>query len=161
MMRLAKSAVRVCIAAVLLWAAVTKLAGGAAVGVHTTIFFEWMRTPLERALFCAAEIALAILFLAQLWPRIIALWLIFVLSLFIGVLFLDLLRERPKPCGCMGNSGQTQTTSEIRKSLIFEVCRNGLLMAGTAWIFLAAPAGYSPGPISSRPRRWYMQTDQI
>jgi uncharacterized membrane protein YphA (DoxX/SURF4 family) len=140
MRRWLQTGLRFAIAAMFLYAALAKAfrqdLGQAA---SPYIFGDWLRSiPLRYALICA-EAMLAIWLFSGLkvsWAGMITLAM---LSVFSGVIVVELGQKHPKPCGCMGSQATIATNPiAIKASLRTDLARNALLMMGAAWVYLSA-----------------------
>ena len=130
--------VRCVLASVLLWAAFAKLLNGHNQMRPVTVFDEWTSHSSVRIALIAGEIALAVWLISGLWNRMAAVTLLVLLSAFSAVLTLELKREHPKPCGCMGPAAAIYDPAVIRKSLDWSLARNGALMFCAASLFVRA-----------------------
>lgn len=72
------------------------------------------------------------------------------LAAFSGVVVVELGREHPKPCGCMGSSPAVAADPyAIRSSLRRDLARNVSMMIGAAWLYLSAHGRKRPAEFSS------------
>jgi hypothetical protein len=129
-------AIRLTLAAVLLWAAASKFHADKTPTAIITIYDQWLPQSSERYLWIALESALAIWLISGIHRRRAALVLLILLSLFSGLLAAQLTRDYPIPCGCMGAQFvAAHDPATIRRSLLFSLARNVLMMTGAAWLF--------------------------
>lgn len=126
------------LAALFLWAAYAKAtmtAGG------PTMYEQWLESyPSTHYLLPAAEVVLGLWLLVGILPRGAALISMSLVSGFSGLLILEIFREHPKPCGCMGAIAAIYEPSAIRWSLAEGIGRNILMIAGCVYIYLRADA---------------------
>jgi hypothetical protein len=78
------------------------------------------------------ELCIAIWFTSGFFKASAGLFCAFILACFTGILFLELSRRNPSSCGCFG----VEYTNNIRRSLIFAVIRNLLLMAACCYLYV-------------------------
>lgn len=122
---------RIVIACVFLFAAFSKLLAGKAAGIPDTLYGQWSQTPPAHYTAIACETAIGLWLLTHRWTRGAAIVVILLLSVFSGLIVADLQRDRPLPCGCMGDKFvAAHDPSVIRNSLIWSLIRNSLLIGG-------------------------------
>lgn len=143
--------VRLSLAGVFLWFAIGK---ALASGPHyPTILaaLPRMGTGLQRSLI-VAEAALGTWLLVGKRVRASALVTIFALCVFSAVIGVELTKEHPKPCGCMGAAeAALRDPVAIRRGLILDLARNGVLV-GFAIILYARDTDASGGMRRARCR---------
>jgi hypothetical protein len=103
------------------------------------IFGDWMRSiPLRYVLICG-EATLAIWLFSGLKVSWAGMMTLAMLSVFSGVIVVELGQKHPKPCGCTGPQATIPTNPiVIKASLRTDLARNALLMTGAAWLYLSA-----------------------
>ncbi|MGA2443058.1 MAG: MauE/DoxX family redox-associated membrane protein [Tepidisphaeraceae bacterium] len=149
-----QTAVRIALAAIFLYAAATKALRSDGGQVPSTIFAEWSRSTLVRHALIGGEAGLAVWMLSGVEVDLAGVVAMAILSVFTGLVILELVSEHPKPCGCSGTQAVVTDPSVIRSSLRFDLTRNVFMMAGAAWLYvsvqrpkraaLAAPKSASP-----------------
>jgi hypothetical protein len=136
------------LAGFLAYAAAAKLILGGWQGTADTIVAAWAGTPLLHYALIAAELVLAGWLVIGTCPRSSAAVALLLLSAFSGLIVREMRKDHPKPCGCAGAVVDADDPAAVRRSLMFSLGRNGLMMAGAAWLFLAA--GTAPKDIEPR-----------
>jgi uncharacterized membrane protein YphA (DoxX/SURF4 family) len=122
---------RITIACVFLFAAFSNIRSGNAAGIPDTLYEQLSQTHPAHYASIACEAAIGLWLLSPRWTRGAAIVVILLLSVFSGLIVADLQRDRPMPCGCMGAEFvATHDPSAIRKSLIWSLIRNSLLIGG-------------------------------
>ena len=136
-------------AAVFLWAAYAKImlaTGG------PTMYEYWIDAyPTLRYALPGMEAALAVLIILGIWPRLTAVTTVVLVSAFSGLLILEMFKEHPKPCGCMGAVAALYEPSAIRMGLLMNLGRNLLLMGGAYYIALRSGRVGKSGPAKAVP----------
>ncbi len=130
---------RLTLACVFLIAAVAKLHTGPNRGIGKTIYEQWSQHMViyDASIFC--EAALGIWLLSGRWGRQAALTTVLLISGFSGLIILELGRERPMPCGCLGAEFvAAHDPVAVRRSLAFSLFANGLIISGALWLYFRA-----------------------
>jgi hypothetical protein len=132
--------VRLLLAATFLWAAVSK-SMPRALDNPDTIYDQWLKSPAERYVWAGMEAAITLWIISGVCRRASAAVIIVLLSTFSGLIVSEMMREFPEPCGCMGRDFLTHhDPNAIRRSLVLDLARNGIMITGAAWLFFATPA---------------------
>src|ERR1700692_1496510 len=95
-------AARLSVAAVLLYAAGAKALPSKQGEPPVTVFSEWSQLAIIRWALICGEAGLAIWLTSGIGPPSASVTALIIFSAFSGLLILDLGRDRPKACGCMG-----------------------------------------------------------
>jgi hypothetical protein len=136
--RISWFAIRISLAIVFLYSGTAKIFRRDMGQTRPTIFAEWSHsTPVRYTAVCG-EVALSLWLLSGMKSNAAGILALAILSAFSGLIVLELGRDRPKPCGCMGAQSIATDPRVIRSSLQFDLTRNGVMMAGAAWLFLSA-----------------------
>jgi hypothetical protein len=131
----ARLAVRLSLAGVLFWAAASELVFTDSTPKTDTIYSLWMQTPLRRFAWAGFQGMIGVWLLSGIGGRSAAAALVVLLSAFSGLIASEMLRDQPKPCGCMGAEFVlSHDPAAIRRSLAFALARNGLMMVGAGWL---------------------------
>ena len=139
--------VRIVLSTVFLWAAVSKL-WPAAPGAPSSVLGDLEREfSMPYALLPALELSLAAWIASGYAPRAGALIMTAALSAFTGLMLTELMRVRPRDCGCFGATIKAPTHAQ----LALGVCRNIAFITGAMWLawrgagVAALPAKGCPG----------------
>jgi uncharacterized membrane protein YphA (DoxX/SURF4 family) len=103
------------------------------------IFGDWLPSILLRYALICGEAMLAIWLFSGvkvIWAGMMTLAM---LSVFSGVIVVELGQKHPKPCGCMGPQATIPTNPNVIKTALrSDLARNALLMMGAGWLYLSA-----------------------
>ncbi|HUB27569.1 MAG TPA: MauE/DoxX family redox-associated membrane protein [Tepidisphaeraceae bacterium] len=153
-------ALRLALAAILLWAALSKFHAETTPAAIASVYDQWLPQSSQRFIWIALESALAVWLLSGIHRRGSALALLILLSIFSGLIAAELTRDHPMPCGCMGAAFvAAHDPAAIRRSLCFSLARNVLMMSAAGWLYLLSwqlttdnwqlhptPPAYPPSP---------------
>jgi uncharacterized membrane protein YphA (DoxX/SURF4 family) len=128
--------IRLVLAAVFIWASIAKLISGGP-AVASSVFESVTSGNLAlRYVVIFSELLLGFWLLSGFLQRSSVIAAIIVLSAFSALLTAEIIRPNPKPCGC--GLLVSASTSSVRADLTLGLVRNGLLIIGGGWFFLAA-----------------------
>jgi len=128
---------RFAMATVFSYAAATKPIQQKTAHVSATIYAEWSQSPTVRYAAICTEALLAIWLFSGFKANLAGVFTLAMLSVFTGLIILQLQAELPKPCGCFGAPQGKLSIGTIRASLRFDLLRNLFMMTGAAWLFLS------------------------
>jgi hypothetical protein len=138
-------AVRMMLAGVFAYAVAAKVLYANPEDGAATMLSEWAGSGLASYMLIMAELLLVLWLLSGLSVRHAALVTVILLSGFSGLIINEIQKDRPKPCGCAGVVAALDDPAAVRRSLAISLGRNGLLIAGAAWLFLAQPTAERRG----------------
>lgn len=141
MIKASNLALRLLLAAVLLWSAAEKaLRTRSADPQQRTVYDHWigLGTAGHYALI-AVEVTLAAWLLSGRWPRAAAIACGVLLMPYAAVLGLELRKAQPLPCGCFFVTPGADDPDLIRRGLALGIARNLLLTLACVWVVLTAP----------------------
>lgn len=130
---------RFVLAAIFAYAAIGKSSQSYALASIPTMFTDWSSSSAGRWIFIGAEAALALWLVSGVRVDVAGAIVVILLSAFIGLIIMELAKDHPKPCGCMGVRARLDENS-IRVSLQFDLIRNGLMTIAAAWLYLCSIA---------------------
>jgi hypothetical protein len=125
---------RAVIALLFLWAAYAKTVMPA---TGPTLYQHWIAMyPVLRYLVPAGEGMLGIWLLLGLRLRWSALLSILLVSAFSGLLIMELTKDHPLPCGCMGAAAAAYEPKAIYTDLILSLLRNVIMISIACYLYL-------------------------
>jgi hypothetical protein len=127
------------LAALLLWAAVSKIVERQTPRASTTIFDEITRqSKVIRYSVVGMEVCVAAWLIAGRLLPIASLMLLVMLTAFTGLIAAELSKGDPRACGCFGANRAAQDPAAIRRGLVVSLVRNGFLLTATGWLFFVS-----------------------
>jgi hypothetical protein len=135
--------VRCGLAALFFWAAYAKIALSPQ---GPTLYQHWITLyPALRYLVPGAEILLGVWLLVGLRPKLASLATVVMISAFSGLLAMEMTREHPRPCGCMGLAASAAYDPRVVYwGLLGGLTRNVGIIIGAGFLFLSS--GTAPTP---------------
>jgi hypothetical protein len=127
---------RIFISSFFLFAAFGKLGTAAEATAAPTIYSEWAKTPTIRYIMLAFEVGLALSLSSGCFPRASAVTVGLALLGFSWLVALELRRDRPKPCGCIGADLVTTDPNNAPASLKLHLAANGLMIGAVTYLVL-------------------------
>jgi hypothetical protein len=126
---------RLGLAATFAYAAIAKSAEVDNANVSPTIFADWSRSIVAGRIVVGTEALMALWLISGLESNVAGAVSLVVLSAFTGLILMELARDHPKPCGCMGPLA-VLGPERVQLSLRLDLVRNGFMMIGAAWLYL-------------------------
>jgi uncharacterized membrane protein YphA (DoxX/SURF4 family) len=104
-----------------------------------TIYQHWLAVHASlRVLVPGFEMLLGIWLLIGIRPRAASFLTIMAISAFTGIIAMELTKDHPKPCGCMGAIAASYEPAAIRKELFWALTRNILMIGGACYCYVVA-----------------------
>lgn len=133
--RVLRAAVRVALAGVFATSAITKAYLPTASGAEGSV--PTLAEP-HSGLLAMCEALLAVWLLSGIWGGGAAIVCVVAMSLFSGVIAVELSSARPRDCGCFGGVAASIDTAVVSRHLRIALIRNGALIFVAAWLACVA-----------------------
>jgi uncharacterized membrane protein YphA (DoxX/SURF4 family) len=143
--------VRLILAAIFAIAAIDKMSDADSRKSAPTVYSELFSSAVVPSAVISAEIFLAVWLMSGLGEKGAAAIAIVILSVFAGVVLLELTKDNPKPCGCLGAPKHLSDVSAIRRSLQIDLIRNLIMMVAASLLYLLPRAPKHSSEYKSNP----------
>jgi hypothetical protein len=127
---------RLLLASVFAYASITKAWPRERGGLTPTVYSDWAQGPFARHTVIGAEAVLALWLISGRRSDAAAAVSLALLSAFTGLVVMELTKDHPKACGCMGTNAIVEP-AVIRAWLRFDLLRDVFMMAGAGWLYLS------------------------